>query len=289
MTGPAAVFRPGADWWRLMVPGAALTARHHCAPSCLGYHAAWRLCRRAGLKGNPGWHIGFYRTALDGRELPGGRPVRVLICAASDETMLSVLARLLRSHRLDVTLVDACRTPLLLAAAYAHRHRLALSTVQAHVPNLPPDLGQFDLIVTDGLLSLLPQRSAADALLAWLADALHADGLLLYTTRLAGAGGVLEYDRLGCALQSAAAGMLWRGPVPSRRMLARQVWQRRSRPNPFTDIRDIAGVFEAAFAQVRVHTRNRPATLAQRLHPAARRGTGSLSIGVAAEAPRSRP
>ncbi|MEU7906383.1 hypothetical protein [Actinoplanes sp. NPDC049118] len=288
MTSLAAAPAPETRRWRLSVPGAALTARHYCQPACFGYHAAWRICRRTGLKGNPRWHVGFYRTALDAHALPAGRLLRVLICAASDETMLAVLARLLPAHRLEVRLVDACRTPLLLAAAYARRHHLTLTTVQAHAPNLP-DLDQFDLIATDGLLSLLPHRADADALLARLAAALHPDGLLLYTTRLAGTGGVLEYDRAGRALQSAAFRALWRGPTEQRRKLAEEAWQHRSRPNPFSSMREIAAAFGETFSQVRVHTRTQPATTAQRLHPAARRGATSVSVGVAAAAPRSQP
>jgi hypothetical protein len=134
---PAGTLPPLAvpDRLLLTLPGAVAAARAHCEPGCFPYHAAWRLCRRAGLKGHPGWHTGFYAQTLDKHPLPTHRPVRVLICAASDEMMLAVLARLVGARRLLVTLIDACRTPLLLAATYAHHHHhIAVTTVQARAP-----------------------------------------------------------------------------------------------------------------------------------------------------------
>jgi SAM-dependent methyltransferase len=278
--------RTAAHRWRLTLPGAAATARRYCGPHCFGYHATWRLFRHTGLKGNPRWHTGFYTRALDGHRLPTDRPVRILICAASDETMLAVLARLLHPRRLDVTLVDACRTPLLLAAAYAERHHLTLTTMQAHAPDLPTFDAPFDLAVTDGLLSLLSRPGDSDALLHHLAAVLRPDGLLLYTTRIAGTG-TLEYDRVGRAIQAAAA-LAWRGAPAQRRDLARGTWQQRSRPNPFTRPNDVSAAFTAHFAQVRLTISSTAHTVAQRLHPSRRRGAGSISVGVAAAGPRNR-
>jgi hypothetical protein len=274
------------QWWRLTVPGAAATARRYCGPNCFGYHATWRLFRRAGLKGNPTWYTGFYAQALDAHPLPTGRPVRVLICAASDEAMLAVLGRLLHPRHLEVTLVDACRTPLILAAAYAERHGFSLTTVQGHAPDLPDFDEPFDLVATDGLLSLLARPDDADRLVGYLAAVVRPDGLLLYTTRIAGTD-TLEYDRVGRAIQ-AAAGLAWRGTPAQRRTLVRRSWQQRSRPNPFTRPDDVYAAFAPHFARVRRATRSTAHTVAQRIHPSTRRGTGSISVGVAATGPRRR-
>ncbi|GAA1818315.1 class I SAM-dependent methyltransferase [Planosporangium flavigriseum] len=285
---PAGTLPPLAvpDRLLLTLPGSVAVARAHCEASCFPYHAAWRLCRRAGLKGHPGWHTGFYAQTLDTHPLPAHQPVRVLICAASDEMMLAVLARLVGARRLLVTLVDSCRTPLLLAAAYARRHHVALTTAQARAPELPDWDTRFDLVITDGLLSLLPHPRDADALLARLAAALDPDGLLLYTTRIARSG-ALEYDRLGRAIQAAAARLAWRGPRDERRDLAHSVRTRRSRPNPFASPDDVRAAFARHFSNIRLISRSRPHTLAVRLHPSTRRGTGSISVGIAATHPRS--
>ena len=287
MPATGSTVRKVPHWWRLTLPGAAATARRYCGPNCFGYHATWRLFRHAGLKGNPSWHTGFYSRVLDTHHPPTDRPVRILICAASDETMLAVLNRLLHPRRLEVTLVDACRTPLLLAAAYAERHHLTLTTRQAHAPDLPAFTTPFDIAVTDGLLSLLAESGDADALLHHLAGVLRPDGLMLYTTRIAGSD-TLEYDRVGRAIQAAAT-LAWPGTPAQRRDLARRTWQQRSRPNPFTRPDHVSAAFTTHFAQVRLATRTTAHTLAQRLHPATRRGAGSISVGVAATYPRSQP
>ncbi|NJC74093.1 class I SAM-dependent methyltransferase [Planosporangium thailandense] len=272
----------------LTLPGAVTAARAHCQPDCFAYHATWRLFRHTGLKGHPGWHAGFYAQALAAHPLPTYRPVRVLICAASDEMMLAVLTRLIGARRLLVTLVDACPTPLRLAAAYAHRHHITLTTVRARAPELPDWHDCFDLVITDGLLSLLPHPHDADALLARLTAALDPDGLLLYTTRIAPTG-TLEYDRLGRAIQATTARLAWPGPRNERRSLARTVRTRRSRPSPFNSPDDVHAAFTQHFRDVRLTTRSRPHTLAVRLHPTTRHGAGSISIGVAATHPRSQP
>ena len=199
--------------------------------------------------------------------------MRVLICAASDETTLAVLSRLLRPRPITVTLIDACRTPLLLAARYARQHHIDLTTTQVRAPYLPVWDQPFDLAVTDGLLSLLPGPGDAGALLARLAAALRPDGLLLYTTRIAGPAGVLEYDRLGRAVQSLTAAACWPGPAAERRRLAQQVRTRTSRPNPFTTPAAVRDAFTPHFDAVRLFTRTAPHSAALRLHPSHHRGT----------------
>lgn len=270
---------------RLGITGAVSVARACCPPGCFTYHAAWRLFRRTGLKGNPTWHTGFYATALAGHRPPTDRPVRVLICAASDETMLAVLSRLLRPCLVTVTLVDACRTPLLLAAAYARHHGIDLRTIHAHAPDLP-HLGEpFDIVVTDGLLSLLPHPDDADALLGRLAAALDPTGILLYTTRIAGQSGILEYDRLGRVIQSVTAAAFWPGTAAQRRQLAHQARTRVARPNPFQNPADVQSAFSRHFTTVRMFTRTTPHSVALRLHPATYRGTSSISVGILATTP----
>jgi len=39
-------------------------ARRTCPPGCFGYHAAWSVCRRLGIKSHPGWHQDFLTASL---------------------------------------------------------------------------------------------------------------------------------------------------------------------------------------------------------------------------------
>lgn len=267
---------------RLSIAGAVTAARACCPPRCFTYHAAWRLFRHAGLKGNPTWHTGFYATALDQHSLPDHRPVRALICAASDETMLAVLSRLLHPRHVAVTLVDACRTPLLLAATYARQRSIDLTTVHAHAhgPTRPRRTLRPRGDRRAALTAAQPRRRRRAARTA--RRSLHPAGMLLYTTRIAGPTGTLEYDRLGRVIQGATAAALWPGAAATRRQLAEQARTRIARPNPFKTAADVQAAFVPHFNTVRMFTRTAPHSVALRLHPATYRGTSSISVGITA-------
>ncbi|WP_322769837.1 hypothetical protein [Frankia sp. Cr1] len=271
------------DSARLTILGAFALARRLCQPQCFGYHATWRLFRHTGLKASPGWHTDFYRTAL--APLAANRPLRILICAASDEAMLATLAMILDRRHVDIHLVDACATPLVLSATYAHRQGIALTTIQAHAPDLPDVPGPFDVAVTDGLLSLLEGPAARHALLARLASLLTPDGRLLYTTRIAGPSSVLEYDRVGRTIQAAAAYLAWPGDTRQRHDLARRILTRPARRSPFTIPDQLRTAFSRHFTHVAVAQRPGQPTLPLRLHPAALTGNASRCIQVTADTP----
>ncbi|WP_239309757.1 MULTISPECIES: class I SAM-dependent methyltransferase [unclassified Frankia] len=269
---------------RLSIPGAVAVARRSCSPSCFGYHATWRLFRLTGLKANPAWHARFYHAALADLRDSGGR-LRVLICAASDETMLATLTQLLGRHRFQAHMVDACATPLALAAAYAHQHGIAVTTQQASAPQLPDLPGPFEVAVTDGLLSLLSTQADRDTLLARLASLLTPTGLLLYTTRIAGPAGILEYDRLGRAVQAAAIRVGWPGSPRQRRNAARRIRTQPSRRSPFATPGQAREAFAQHFAHVTVERRSEQPSLALRLHPSAWTGQASYCLDVTAHTP----
>lgn len=250
-------------------------ARVHCTPSCFCYHAPWRLFRQAGLKGSPDWHTGFYRQALTGRT-----PSRALVCGSSDETMPRVLARLVPG--VAITVADACAAPLTLVDAWADGAGVDVDTVRSRAPELAEVSGQYDVIVTDGLLSLLPEPADRDALIARLAGLLTDDGVLLYTTRIAGPAGRLEYDRLGRAVQALAA-TTWPAPAAERLQLTRERLRHPSRLSPFTTPGRLADAFRAEFDEVRLFTRAVAPTLALAVHPAFLARRGSVCVGVSAQ------
>ncbi|GAA0818200.1 hypothetical protein ACFQVD_12760 [Streptosporangium amethystogenes subsp. fukuiense] len=262
----------------LTVVDAWSMARRSCSRSCFCYHATWRPFRQAGVKSNPRWHLDFYQQGLAGRT-----PARVLVCGSSDETMPQLLTGLL--PRAEVTVADACPTPLRLIDAWADWAGADVVTARSHAPGLVGLSGPFDVIVTDGLLSLLPGTAARDALLARWAELLAGDGVLLYTTRLAGPGGQLEFDKPSRAVQALAAAT-WPAPPAERVRLARERWQTPSRPAPYKTAGQVADAFRAQFKQVRVFTRAAAPTLTLAAHPAFWAGRGSVCVGVVAALPR---
>jgi hypothetical protein len=284
---------------RLSVAGALVLARQHCNRVCFAYHASWRITRLLGLKGNPSWHEGFYRQALTQARITEhrqGRPVRVLICASADETMLAVLARVLTPNQgtadvpaapaVSVHVVDACRTPLLLCATYAQRHALTVTTNQDTAPDLACVQGPFEVIVTDGLLSLLPDAAARSATLSRLSGLLTDDGALLYTTRITHAGRALEYDRLGRILQTLACLTWGRG---HRLRLALSAWTRPARSSPFATRDDVQAAIGEHFTRTQSFERSTPPTLALRLHPNhwwPGRQQASACVGILATSPQ---
>ncbi|MEU6718360.1 class I SAM-dependent methyltransferase [Nonomuraea sp. NPDC046802] len=264
----------------LSVSGAWQTARHLCPRGCFAYHATWRLFRQMGLKGSPHWHFDFYQTALASR--PAGQPTRALVCGSSDETMPALLADLM--PELSIVVADACDTPLHLVSAWAAQSTADVITRRSHAPALKSIDGPFDLIVTDGLLSLLPEAADRDLLIARLASMLADDGLLLYTTRIAGPGGRLEYDLPGRLLQSLAA-LTWRGHPVERLTIALHRWLRPSRTAAYTGAQQVADAFHAAFGHVDMWVTAVPPSLALAVHPVRWIGRGSLRVGVAATHP----
>ncbi len=320
----------------LSVSGTVALARVNCREACFAYHASWRITRRAGLKGNPSWHSDFYRTELQsafpppaertspnvnaggtldttairtGGGVAGGvgrpGPTRVLVCGAADETMLAVLADALGAERIAVHLIDACATPLILSQTYAARHGIVLSTDVDTAPEISSVHGPFEAIVTDGLLSLLPDTEAREATLRRLAALLAPDGVLLYTTRVAGPSGALEYDLHGRAIQAVMTWLAWPrrthsdddpagsagGSVGnSASKVAGRVWRQPARTAPFTTAAEVEDAFREWFARVHTVSPTGSPSVAVRMHPAARAGRGSTSVGVVAAGPdRDRP
>lgn len=275
----------GADLVRLSTRGELSAARRWCQPECFGYHATWRVMRRLGLKANPTWHRDFYTQALTGWQRPPGRPVQVLVCGAADETMLAVLATILGRRDTAWHLVDACRTPIVLAQSYAVRRQLCLTVQFGRAPEISlPD--RYDIAVTDGLLSMQPDATTRDRIVAWLAEALTPDGLMLYSTRLAAPGHPLEYDRLGRLAQSAAA--RWFGPPAPRAQLAPVTRDRLSRPSPYDSAEAVRDTFAAHFTNATVNTVSRGASVALRLHHAIAPSRSSRLVYLTAASP-SRP
>jgi hypothetical protein len=261
-------------------------ARLLCEPSCFAYHASWPLVRGIGVKASPRWHAGFYRRELDRVGLlRDHRPLRVLVAGTADHTMLAVLAELVAPHRLDVHVVDQCGTSLWAVGQWA---ALAgpgsLRTVQARLQDYAPG-SRYDVVVTDGVLSLLPDTAARHRVLARLGGALADGGLLLYTTRLT-TSRALEYDLAGRVVQTAAA-LTWIRAQPSARRLAVERWRRPSRSAAYGNTAQLRDDLHLFFGDVAVHVDATAPTAALRVHPRRWRGHGSTVVRIAASHPKA--
>lgn len=273
---------------RLSICGSIAAARTACPAGCFAYHASWRVFRRTGLKATPGWHRGFFQRVLSDHPFPAGKPLRVLICAASDEAMIAVIARLTGYADASFHMVDACSTPLALAASFAERQGVNLTVSRLRLPGLPASEARYDVIVSDGLLSLLPAPAQRDALLDELACHLVQGGVFLYTTRIAVSGRTLEYDRLGRLIRSVIVLFTWPGPAAERHRLAREALTRVSRPSPFRNPAELTHAVGQHFARVRLFTRSSAPSLPLLVHRLACGNRGSICVGVAATHPRTR-
>lgn len=247
--------------WRL--------ARAHCDAGCFAYHATWPLVRAAGLKATPRWHTAFYREQLHTAALlDGTSPVRALVAGAADHTMTAVLADLIGRDRLLVEVIDQCDTPLHLARRWAQERDVAITTRRARIPLAEPDTRGYDLVVTDGLLSLLPSPAARDDALRWAARQLTPTGLLLYTTRHRPDDLPLEFDALGRAVHAAAA-LTWHGSVRARRELAVRAWRRPARSAAYDSADQLHRDLRRHFDDIELtedRTPPTPALAAHRLH-----------------------
>jgi hypothetical protein len=261
-------------------------ARRHCRPDCFGYHATWPLVRAAGIKASPSWHRDFYRSELSAAGLATGtNRVRILIAGTADHTLTRVLAELIDPHRLDLTVIDRCPTPLKSTGRLALDLGVpALRLETASIPEFPTVIPAVDVAVTDGLLSLLPDETRRRATLAWLAASLKPSGTLLYTTRLTADAEPLDFDRLGRAIQTAAA-LTWPRREPRRRSLALTTWRRPARAAPYTDAGQLHDEISREFGHVQIHADPEPPTPALR-HTRRTRGAPNFIVRAAATNPR---
>ncbi|WP_045876473.1 hypothetical protein [Pseudofrankia sp. DC12] len=248
-------------------------ARRTCAAGCFGYHAAWPACRRLGIKSHPGWHRDFLTAALTSHPAAATRPLDIVLAGAADDRMLTTLAQVPLDYPPRFHLIDRCPTPLARNAAIASRLGLHLTTDQRDLPG-PPGEKRFDaplglpaasadLVVTDGLLSLLASRAAVTGVLAEVTGLLRPGGRFCYTTRLtARPGQRLEYDRTGRLLQAAITLSFLPAPPAGRWDAARRTWSRPARTAAFRSADDLFDALAAAgLTMTDVHVRRPPSVL----------------------------
>jgi hypothetical protein len=282
---------PAAQSGARRAAGQLRQARATCPPGCFGYHATWPLSRRAGIKSHPGWHRDFLRASVTDHPQAAHRPLDIVITGAADDAMLTVLADLVLPHPPRLHLVDRCATPLIRCAATAARRGLALTTEQR---DLAPPAGtatpwapdaSADLVLTDGLLSLLPSRAAVEQFLTALRLVLRPDGQFCYTTRLtAQPGDRLEHDLPGRTLQAVSTLAFLPARAQQRRDAARRTFSRPARPAPFASTGELRDTLAAGGLTVTHLERDTTApSLPLALHPRRLTGRASTIVRLRAE------
>ncbi|WP_162916817.1 class I SAM-dependent methyltransferase [Dongia deserti] len=173
----------------------------HCS-GCMGYHLA--RARRRLKAGSPDAldrteTIQLLRTCL-GQASHGA--VDIVIAGVGDTNLLATCAEAMPDlAKVRFTVLDRCRTPLVLCEAFARRHGLNVETSQVEV-GAPDAAFPADIILVHSLLRFLP-RSAHRAVMLALRRWLKPEGMILFSHRLM-AGDVMtescylaEYESAG--------------------------------------------------------------------------------------------
>ena len=157
----------------LSAPLARARAAERCLPDSAGregcgwYHGLWQDLRLLGLAADPRYQAEFYRSAL--AEAAQGRSrLRVLVCGSAD---YSILAQVLWAGERsgfapEVTVLDACDTPLELNRWYAARAGVTIATVRGDALTYTP-AAPFDVICSHAFLGQFPSATRALIVRRW--------------------------------------------------------------------------------------------------------------------------
>jgi len=157
----------------------------HCA-GCNGYHLA-RVRRR--LKSpapdalDRAEMVQLLRDWLTNHRALLPEPIHILIAGSADTNLLAISAEAASdAPRVRYTVIDRCRTPLVLCEAFASQHRLDVQTCRCDM-GAPDGAFAADVIVVHSLLRFLPQPdhlASMTALRRWLKPG----GAIVFSHRL---------------------------------------------------------------------------------------------------------
>jgi hypothetical protein len=147
--------------------------------SCDWYHESWQYLRLIDLVSNPCWHRAFFKSAINDST---NWDDSILISGTADYTILSVIVDALSRKQIqssEITVLDACRTPLLLCEWYASKQNISISNRNDDIREINFE-GQFDLILTDAFLTRFPHETKREIIDKW--SGLLTDGGMIATT-----------------------------------------------------------------------------------------------------------
>jgi len=168
---------------------------------CSWCHGIWQYLRLMGLAAAPEHHIDFYRRAFQSIAVGSAAP-RVLVSGAADYSMLAHVLELFRERGIEpeVTVVDACDTPLHLNRWYAERESAAIECSRCNILDYAP-AAPFDAICTHSFLVQFSPEDRVRLLRKWH-QLLRPGGAAITVTRVrAGA----DAARVGFSAEQAQA------------------------------------------------------------------------------------
>jgi SAM-dependent methyltransferase len=151
--------------------------------TCAWCHGIWQYLRLMGLAAAPEHHAEFYRRAFQSVVGGSGAP-RVLVSGAADYSMLAhVLASFHeRGVEPDVTVVDACETPLVLNRWYAEREAAKVACSRADILEYA-SATPFDAVCTHSFLVQFSPDERICLLKRWR-QILRPGGMAITVTRV---------------------------------------------------------------------------------------------------------
>ena len=149
--------------------------------NCAWYHGVWQYLRLCDKASTPTWHFDFYVEELS-RILKDNSSI--LISSAADYSTLATVVEVLRELQLEasITVVDICKTPLILNQWYAEEVNYPVDILHRDIRKLNLT-NAYDLIITDAFLTRF-NKFEKDIVLKQWNKALKSNGYVITTVRV---------------------------------------------------------------------------------------------------------
>ena len=149
--------------------------------NCAWYHGLWQYLRLCDKASAPTWHFDFYVEELS-RILEGNDSI--LISSSADYSTLAIVVEVLKKLQLEasITVVDICKTPLILNQWYAEEVIYPINILHRDIRKLNLT-GVYDLIITDAFLTRF-NNIEKDIVVEQWNRALKPNGYIITTVRV---------------------------------------------------------------------------------------------------------
>ena len=128
---------------------------------CRNQHALWTYLRLSRASTGVEKQESALQAELSGFFAPGRRDA--LIAGAQDTGLLALVARAGAGHRLNITVLDICETPLALCRSLANEWSLPIETVRQDLFDLDVER-RFDVVLVHGTLNFIAAERHAEVL-----------------------------------------------------------------------------------------------------------------------------
>ncbi|MDP2241831.1 MAG: hypothetical protein Q8K18_16960 [Burkholderiales bacterium] len=173
----------------LSAPLARLTASRLCrkdpvsGEDCAWYHGLWQDLRLMGLAATPEHQADFFFGAFETLSQRYDR-LRLLISGAADYSILAHVIWACKAHNLhaDITVLDACDTPLFLNNWYADRVGHKINTIRVNIFDYRAPI-PFDVVCGHSFLGQFAPHGRIEVVEKWR-QILNPGGSVLIVNRI---------------------------------------------------------------------------------------------------------